>query len=93
MTGTTWPGDSYQETGFPCCYCKGCWPDGPTSYDRVYNNVSDRHRGYANVAFIDGHVKAIKRSEILKPPGTNQALAPLDDIWGHLENPPLGMPR
>lgn len=83
---------NYQETGFPCCYCKGCWPNG-TSYDSNYNNVSDRHRGCANVAFIDAHVRAIKRTELLKPPGNNIATAPLDDIWGHLQNPPLGAPR
>jgi|GEM_PF-1167890 len=84
---------NYQETGFPCCYCRGCWPDSNKTYDDNYNNVSDRHRGYANVAFIDGHMRAIKRTDMLKPVGTNVTLAPLDDIWGHLESPTLGRPR
>ena len=46
-----------------------CMGDGGTSYHcirrQAANYPCDRHNGFANISFVDGHVKARKLSELL----------------------------
>jgi len=82
LCDTAYNDPKYGKVGYPVCYCKGCFPNGPSS-DPQFNNVADRHSGFANCAFADGHVRAIKRDDMLKP--YTATSSPVNDIWGHLE--------
>ena len=75
-----------ENVGFPVCYCPGCYPGG-TGYDSLHNNVADRHNGYTNIAFLDGHVKAFPRDQIVVP-FRKLGEVPLSDIWGHFNPGP-----
>ncbi len=82
-----------KELGFPLCYCPGCSPNGGMSggksYDPLYCNISDRHRGSANVVFIDGHVRSVERAELVVRFTTPTDAPVTSTIWGHFDLPGL----
>ncbi|MDH7601641.1 MAG: type II secretion system protein [Armatimonadota bacterium] len=79
------------ERGFPCCYCPGCCPNGGMnagkSYDPLYCNISDRHRGGANVAFLDTHIRWVKRETLVKRFTLPTDAPETSEIWGHFDLP------
>ncbi|MBI3919790.1 MAG: DUF1559 domain-containing protein [Armatimonadetes bacterium] len=70
-------------------YCRGCYPNGVGAGTDLGNGrvPTDVHSETINVAFCDGHVKAVNPSRLLGIPAPgSQAEIDWQRLWGHRLN-------
>jgi prepilin-type N-terminal cleavage/methylation domain-containing protein/prepilin-type processing-associated H-X9-DG protein len=77
---------SFTDALWPLVYCRACQPTGTGCCGDVQNRVPyDRHNEGSNIAFLDGHAKWLKATQLLTVPpvGTSQERINFERLWGH----------
>ena len=69
------------ERAYPLVYCRICYP-GTLNGGRLWNGVSNRHRGGSNAVFLDGHAAFYAGVVLMNMTSRTRGS---DEIWGHFD--------